>query len=70
MLVIRAGIHKKLVRIANREHPDQTRSSLIKVCPVCLDLFGRQLMFKFRTFTVLMTLDCLNPDYSGKTAAL
>ena len=25
MLVIRAGIHKCLVRIANREDPDQTR---------------------------------------------
>ena len=27
MLVIRAGIHKKLVRIANREDPDQNASS-------------------------------------------
>ena len=27
MLVIRAGIHKKLVRIANREDSDQTASS-------------------------------------------
>ena len=27
MLVIRAGIHKMLVRIANREEPDQTASS-------------------------------------------
>ena len=27
MLVIRAGIHKMLVRIANREDPDQTASS-------------------------------------------
>ena len=27
MLVIRAGTHKFLVRIANREHPDQTASS-------------------------------------------
>ena len=26
-LVIRAGIHKMLVRIANREDPDQTASS-------------------------------------------
>ena len=27
MLVIRAGIHKMHVRIANREDPDQTASS-------------------------------------------
>ena len=27
MLVIKAGIHKTLVRIANREDPDQTASS-------------------------------------------
>ena len=27
MLVIRAGIHKMPVRIANREDPDQTASS-------------------------------------------
>ena len=27
MLFIRAGIHKMLVRIANREDPDQTASS-------------------------------------------
>ena len=30
-----------LVRIANREVPD-----LIWVCPVCLGIFGRQLVFK------------------------
>ena len=27
MFLFRAGIHKKLVRIANREDPDQTASS-------------------------------------------
>ena len=27
MMVIRGGIHKMLVRIANREDPDQTASS-------------------------------------------
>ena len=27
MLIFRAGIHKKHVRIANREYPDQTASS-------------------------------------------
>ena len=46
----RAGIYKILVRLANREDPDQTasleaadcflRSSLIWVCLVCLCLFG------------------------------
>ena len=37
-----------LVRIANREDPDQTaslRSSLIWVCTVCLGLIGRRLAF-------------------------
>ena len=29
MLVIRAGIHKMLVRIANREDPDQTASEAV-----------------------------------------
>ena len=42
MLVFSAGIHKMLVKIANREDPDQTASSEA-VCPVCLDLFGKQL---------------------------
>ena len=28
MLVFRAGIHKMLVRIANREDPDQTASAV------------------------------------------
>ena len=32
MLVSRAGIHKKVVRIANSADPDQT----IRVCTVCL----------------------------------
>ena len=40
MLVIKAGIHKMLVRIANREDPDQT----IWVCTLCLGLFARQLV--------------------------
>ena len=44
MLVARDIIHKMLVRVANREDPDQT--SLIWVCTVCLGLFGRQLKFK------------------------
>ena len=32
------------IGIANREDPDQTAS--IWVCPVCLGLFSRQLVFK------------------------
>ena len=39
MYVVRAGIHKMLVRISNREDPDP-----ILVCPACLDLFDRQLL--------------------------
>ena len=36
-----------LVRVANREDADQTASSeAVWVCPVCLGLFGRQLVFK------------------------
>ena len=40
-----------LVRIANREDPDQIaslvfRSSLTWVCTVCLDLFDRQQVFE------------------------
>ena len=42
MLVFRAGIHKIVVRIANREDPDQKQSDL---CLRCLPrLFGRQLV--------------------------
>ena len=49
MLVIKAGIHKLLVRIANWEDPDQTASleavwsgSVLSVYA----LFGRQLVFR------------------------
>ena len=38
-LVIKAEFHKILIIIANRDDPDQT-------CPICLGLFGRQLLFK------------------------
>ena len=44
MLVFRAGTHKILVKIANSEDSAQIaffRSSLICICPVCLDIFGR-----------------------------
>ena len=48
MLVIRAGIHKMFVRIANKEDFDQTVSEA--GCSldfaVCLCLFSRQLVFK------------------------
>ena len=49
MFVIRARIHKTLVRIANREDRDQTaskRSSLIRVCTVVLGHLGKQLAFR------------------------
>ena len=36
MLVIRAGFQKILVRIANREDPDQTASSVLSWSIVCL----------------------------------
>ena len=39
-LVIRAGIHKIIVRIANREDTDQIAPS-----DVCLCIFGKQLVF-------------------------
>ena len=38
-----------LVRIANREDLDQktaSKSSLICVCTVCLDIFGKQVVFE------------------------
>ena len=44
-LVIRAGTGKRLVRIANRENPDQTASSEA-VCHVCLGFCGRQILLK------------------------
>ena len=51
-LIIRGGIHKMLGKIANREDPDQTASSeavwsgYSLFVPVCLGLFGRQLVFE------------------------
>ena len=50
ILVIRAGIHKMLVRIVSMEDFDQTSSSsLIWVHTVCLGYFVGQLMFKRET---------------------
>ena len=50
MMVIRAGIHKMLVRKANREThqtaSEEAESSLMWLCPVCLGFFARN----FRTF--------------------
>ena len=49
ILVIRAGIHKMLVRIANRVDPDQTTSSEAVRSGSALfvkALFGRQLVFQ------------------------
>ena len=53
MYVVRAGIHKMLVRIANREDPD-----LIWVCPACLDLFDRQLVIEIHH----MEITCVDPE--------
>ena len=51
MFVFRDGIHKILVRIANREDLDQTAS---RVCTVCLGQLGRQLVFQnFRRFITI-----------------
>ena len=41
MMDIRAGILKMLVRIANRENPDQTS---LEAVWVCIGLFGSQLV--------------------------
>ena len=43
MLVFRPGIYIMLVRIENREDPDQTAPS---VCDVFLGIFGRQHAFE------------------------
>ena len=54
ILIIRAGTHRMLVRIANRVDPYQTASLLIWVCAVCLGFFGRHPVFEiFRTLTVI-----------------
>ena len=45
MLVIRAGIHEMLVRIAIREDPDQTASLDLGLCYLS-DPFWRQLVFE------------------------
>ena len=51
MWVIRAGIHKLFVRIANREEPDQT-ASLEAVCFGSRPFWQATSVQNFRTFTV------------------
>ena len=49
MLVLRTGTHEMLVRIANREGPDQTASlEAVRSVPALFvpAFFGRQLMFE------------------------
>ena len=46
MLFFTVAIRKMLVRIANREDPDQMKQSDLGLPTICLGLFGRQLVFK------------------------
>ena len=46
MLVFRAGIHQLLVRLANREDPEETASADYDLGLHCLSRFGRQLVFE------------------------
>ena len=46
MLVLRAGIHKMLVRIANREDPDQTAEQSDLGLPCLSRHFGRKILFE------------------------
>ena len=52
MVVIRAGINKMLVRIANREDPDQTQSDLGLHC-LSRPFWLATSVQKFRASTVL-----------------
>ena len=52
MLIITAGIHQMLVRIANREDPDQTAAS-----EGCLYFFGWQLVCE-RLSSYISTKQC------------
>ena len=55
MLVIRARIHKMLVRIANREDPNQTASDL-GLHRVLRPLWQAISFLNFRTFTLAFIL--------------
>ena len=59
MFVFRATIHKMLIRIANREDPDQTASSEAVQsgsAVVCLDLLSSNWCSKFKN--IFRTLTC------------
>ena len=63
MLILRAGIHKILIRIANRE--GFFRSSLIWVCAVCLGLFSKQLVFEILEhlpYHLFVSVNALHPS--------
>ena len=51
MLVIRAGIHKLLVRIANRADPNQKQSDL-GLCCLSRPFYQATSIVNFRTFTI------------------
>ena len=53
MLVIRGGIHKMLVRIANREDPDQTASSEA--------VWSGSALFVFLSFSKIENIYCTLP---------
>ena len=50
-LVFRAGIHKMLIRIANREDPDQKQSDL-GLCCLSRPFWQETSVRNFRTFTI------------------
>ena len=76
MLIFRAGIHKILVRIVNREEPDQKQSDMDLPC--LSRLFDRQLSVRnFKIFTLPQTIPiymlCLTVcklNSSGRTAQM
>ena len=53
MLVIRAGNHKMLVRIANKEGFDQTASSLLGFCCLSGPIWQATSVQNFRTYTII-----------------
>ena len=62
MMVFRAGIHKMLVRIANREEPDQNASLKADLGLPCRSRpFGQALVFKI--FEHLTYTNKLLPTY-------
>ena len=71
ILDFRAGIHKMLVRIANRKDLDKTDLGLH--C-LCMPFWQTTSVRNFRTFTILMYYTCNNfsslPLYRGKVLGL